>query len=183
MIRLALTITTAVFLLAGCTAMMNHFSSYGVVSAQKSEADGSEVVEVTGNRVVGNGGMSTFDGALLGARWESVTPETMILTVTYISSADAEPIVIEFDELRVNVNGETTIFIPVKPGKLSMPLSYLHSMLAAEECKLQLVRGANVIDGDFTIASDRGRPTAKVSLQRFYDRVQEVKAERKALQL
>ena len=175
--------STAAIFLAGCAAMMNQFSSLGVVSDQKSEIDGSEVVEVSRNRVVGNAGMSSFEGAMLGARWESVTPEIVDVFVTYTSSANAEPIIIEFDELRVNVNGNITSFKPVAPGKITMPLSYLESMLSADTCKLQLIRGANVTEGDFAIASDAGKPTAKASLRRFYDKVQAVKAERMAKQL
>jgi len=179
----ALYMSTAAVFLAGCAALMNQFSSLGVVSDQKSEIDGSEVVEVSRNRVVGNGGMSSFEGAMLGARWESVRPEIVDVFVTYTSSANAEPIVIEFDELRVNVNGNITSFKPVAPGKITMPLSYLESMLSADTCKLQLIRGPNVTEGDFAIASDAGKPTAKASLQRFYDKVQAVKAERMAKQL
>ena len=163
----------AALALAGCAAIMNRFSSHGVISEQKSAVDGSEVVEVSGNRVLGNGGMSTFDGALLGARWESVNPGVVHLLVTYVSSAAPEPIVIEFDELRINVNGSVTAFKPVGPA-VTMPLPYLESMLVADTCKLQLIRGANVTEGDFAIASDAGAPTAKVSLQRFYDRVRAI---------
>ena len=177
MIRRTLALTLAATILAGCAVMKNHFSSQGIVSEQKSEVDGSQVVEVSGNRVMGNSGMSTFDGALLGGRWESINPDTVHLLVTYISSAAPEPIIVEFDELRVNVNGNVTSFKPVGPAKISMPMSYLESMLVADTCKLQLVRGKNVTEGDFTIASDAGAPTAKVSLQRFYDRIRAIKAE------
>ena len=183
MTRLNLYMTTAAFLLAGCAVMMNPFSGLGVISDQESKMDGSEVVEVSGNRVVGNGGMSSFDGAMLGGRWESVSPEIVYILVTYTSSADGQPIIIEFDELRVNVNGTITTFKPLGPARISMPLSYLESMLVAEDCKLQLIRGPNVTEGDFSIASDRGRPTAKVSLQRFYDKVRTTKAERAAKQI
>jgi hypothetical protein len=158
----------------------NHFSSLGVVSEQKSSIDGSDVVEVTGNHVVGNGGMSTFDGAMLGGRWESIHPDIVHIPVTYTSSANGERIVIEFEELRVNVNGNTTGFKPVGPATISMPLAYLESMLVADVCKLQLIRGPNVTEGDFAISSDAGTPTAKVSLQRFYDRVLAIKAEHAA---
>jgi len=177
MTRRSLYMTTAALLLAGC-AVMNHFSGLGVVSAKKSAIDGSEVVEVTGNHVMGlYGGMATFDGAMLGARWESVSPDTVNILVTYPSSIDGELIIIEFDELRVNVNESITSFKPVGPARITMPLSYLESMLVADVCKLQLIRGPNVTEGDFAIASNAGTPTAKVSLQRFYDKVRATKAE------
>lgn len=168
-------------LLGGCATVMNKISGLGVISEQKSEVDGSEIVEVTGNHVVGNTGMSTFDGAMLGGRWESVTPELVYLPITYISSANGERIVIEFDELRVNVNGVVTSFTPIPPATISMPLTYLESMLIADTCTLQLVRGRNITEGDFAIASNAGTPTAKVSLQRFYDRVRARQAERAAI--
>ena len=180
MTRRTLYIATAAFFLAGCAVMQQHFSGLGIVSEQRSKIDGSELVEVTGNHVVGNGGMSSFDGAMLGGRWESLHPDIVYIIVTYTSSANAEPITIEFDELRVNVNGTITSFTPVGPATISMPLSYLESMLVADVCKLQLIRGPNVTEGDFAIASNAGTPTAKVSLQRFYDRVLAVKAERAA---
>lgn len=180
MTRGTLYTTTAALLLAGC-AVMNHFSGLGIVSAKKSGIDGSEVVEVTGNHVMGTyGGMSTFDGAMLGGRWESINPDIVNILVTYISTINAERIIVEFDELRVNVNGSITSFKPVGPATITIPLSYLESMLVADVCKLQLVRGPNVTEGDFAIASNAGTPTAKVSLQRFYDKVQATKAERAA---
>jgi hypothetical protein len=177
MTRRPLYIATAALLLSGC-AIMNHFSGLGIVSAQKSGIDGSEVVEVTGNHVMGAyGGMATFDGAMLGARWESISPDNVNILVTYRSSNNAELIIVEFDELRVNVNGSITSFKPVGPARIAMPLSYLESMLVADVCKLQLIRGPNVTEGDFAIASNAGTPTAKVSLQRFYDKVRAIKAE------
>lgn len=181
--RLTLSITIAALLLTGCAAVMNQLSGRGVVSVQKSALDDSEVVTVSGNNVVGNAGMSSFDGAMLGARWESITPESIYIDVSYTSSANDEPIVIEFDELRVNVNGTVSVFRPLAPGRINMPLAYLESMLAANECKLQLVRGTKVTDGDFAIAFDAGKPMAKTSLQRFHDRVLEVKADRMSKQL
>ncbi len=157
---------------------MNHISGLGIVSAQKSGFDGREVVEVTGNHVMGvYGGMSTFDGAMLGARWESTSPDIVNILVTYPSTINAERIIVEFDELRVNVNGRITSFKPVGPATITMPLSYLESMLVADVCKLQLIRGPNIAEGDFAIASNAGAPTAKASLQRFYDKVQATKAE------
>ena len=177
MTRLTLYITTAALLLAGC-AVMSHFSGLGSVSAQQSEIDGREIVEVSGNHVMGvYGGMSTFDGAMLGARWESTSPDIVDILVTYRSTNNAERIIVEFDELRVNVNGSITSFKPVGPSKITMPLSYLESMLIADSCQLQLIRGRNVAEGDFAIASNAGAPTAKASLQRFYDKVQATKAE------
>ena len=177
MTRCSLYMTTAVLLLAGCV-VLDRISGPGVVSAQKAGLDGHEVVEVTGNHVMGvYGGMSTFDGAMLGARWESTSPEIVDMLVTYRSSNDAERIIIEFDELRVNVNGSPTSFKPVGPARITMPLSYLESMLVAETCKLQLIRGENVAEGDFAIASNAGKPTARASLQRFYDKVHAIKAE------
>ena len=176
MTRSSLFITTAALLLAGC-AVLDRISGPGSVSAQKTVL-GHEVVEVTGNHVMGvYGGMSTFDGAMLGARWESTRPDIVDMLVTYRSANNAEQIIIEFDELRVNVNGSVTRFKPVGPAKITMPLSYLESMLVAEVCKLQLIRGENVAEGDFAIASNAGKPTAKASLQRFYDKVQATKAE------
>ena len=183
MARLTLLIMIASFLLAGCAAMVNQFSGLGVISDQKSRIDDSEVVEVSGNHVVGNGGMSSFDGAMLGGRWESISPEIVYIAVTYSSSANAEPIIVDFDEFRVNVNGSISSFKPVGPARISMPLAYLESMLVAEECKLQLIRGPNVTEGDFAIASDAGKPTAKVSLQRFYDKVRATKTNRIAKQI
>ncbi len=176
-----LCIALATSLLGGCATVMNKISGLGVITEQKSDVDGSEIVEVTGNHVVGNTGMSTFDGAMLGGRWESVTPEIVYVPVTYISSATGERIVIDFDELRVNVNGVVTSFAPIPPATIRMPLTYLESMLIADTCMLELVRGRNVTEGDFTIASNAGRPTAKVSLQRFYDRVRARQAERAAI--
>ena len=177
MTRRTLYISTAVLLLAGC-AVMNHISGRGVVRAQKSELDGREVVEVTGNHVMGiYGGMATFDGAMLGGRWDSTSPDTVNILVTYISPNNAEQLIVEFDELRVNVNGSITSFKPVGPAKIIMPLAYLESMLVADVCKLQLIRGPNVTEGDFAIASNAGKPTAKASLQRFYDKVLATKAE------
>src|SRR5205085_7210044 len=60
MARLLLLITIVAFLVAGCAALANQFSGRGVISEQKSETDGSEVVEVSGNNVLSNGGMSSF---------------------------------------------------------------------------------------------------------------------------
>ena len=177
MTRCSLYITTAVLLLAGCV-VLDRITGPDVVSAKKAGSDGHEVVEVTGNHVMGvYGGMSTFDGAMLGARWESTSPDIVDMLVTYRSANNAEQIVIEFDELRVNVNGSTTSFTPVGLARITMPLSYLESMLVAEVCKLQLIRGENVAEGDFAIASNAGKPTAKASLQRFYDKVQATKTE------
>ena len=177
MTRRTLHITIAALLLAGCAAM-NQFSGLGVVSVQKSAIDGSAVVQVTGNHVMGlYGGMATFDGAMLGGRWESINPDTVNILVTYPSSINSELIIIEFDELRVNVNGSITSYKPVGPAQIAMPLSFLESMLVADVCKLQLIRGPIVTEGDFAIASNAGTPTAKVSLQRFYDKVRATKVE------
>jgi hypothetical protein len=181
--RLTVSIIIIALFLTGCAAVMNQLSGRGVVSVQKSAIDESEVVTVSGNNVVGNAGMSSFDGALLGARWESITPETVYIDVSYTSSANDEPIVIEFDELRVNLDGTVSSFRPLAPGRINMPLAYLESMLRAGSCNLQLVRGSKVTDGDFAIAFDAGKPMAKASLQRFYDRVLEVKASRMSKQL
>jgi hypothetical protein len=178
MARLVLSITIVVVLVTGCAALENHFSGRGVISDTKSETDDSEVVEVSGNNVLSNGGMSSFGGAMLGARWESITPEIVYVTVTYASSANGEPIIIEFDELRINVNGSVSVFQPVEPGILIMRLAYLESMLAANECTVQLVRGGTITEGDFAIESDDGKRTAKASLQRFYDKVRATKTER-----
>jgi hypothetical protein len=182
MARLLLSMTIIAFL-AGCAALANHFSGRGVVSNEKSEIDGSEVVEVSGNNVLSNGGMSSFGGAMLGARWESITPEIVYIAVTYASSANGEPIIIEFDELRINVNGRVSTFLPLEPGIISMRLAYLESMLAANECTVQLVRGGMITEGDFAIDSDAGKHTAKASLQRFYDKVRATKAERLTKQI
>jgi hypothetical protein len=183
MARLLLLLTIVAFLVAGCAALANQFSGRGVISEQKSETDGSEVVEVSGNNVLSNGGMSSFGGAMLGARWESITPEIVYMTVTYASSANGEPIIIEFDELRINLNGSVSIFQPIAPGTISMRLAYLESMLAANECTVQLVRGGIVTEGDFAIESDAGKRTAKASLQRFYDKVRATRAERLTKQI
>ncbi len=179
--QILLCIALATAMLGGCATVMNKISGLGVISEQKSEVDASEIVQVTGNHVVGNTGMSTFDGAMIGGRWESVTPETVYLPITYISSATGERIVIEFDELRVNLNGVVTSFTPIPPATIRMPLNYLQSMLVADTCTLELVRGRNITEGDFTITSNAGAPTAKVSLQRFYDRVLAKQAERAAI--
>jgi hypothetical protein len=183
MARLTLSVMIAALLLAGCAAVMNQLSGRGVISVQKSALDDSEVVEMSANNVVGNAGMSSFDGAMLGARWESITPEIVYIDVSYTSSANDEPIVIEFDELRVNINGTVSSFRPLAPGRISMPLGYLESMLRADACKLQLIRGSKVTEGDFAIAFDAGKPMAKATLQRFYDRVLEVRASRVSRQI
>ena len=116
-------------------------------------------------------------------RSESISPEIVYIVVTYTSSANAESIIIEFDEFRVSINGSISIFKPVGPATISMPLAYLESMLVSDDCKLQLIRGSNVTEGDFAIASYSGKPTAKVSLQRFYDKVRATKADRTAKQI
>src|SRR4051812_8906470 len=183
MARLLLLITIVAFLVAGFAALANQFSGRGIVSNEKSETDGSEVVEVSGNNVLSNGGMSSFGGAMLGARWESITPEIIYLAVTYASSANGEPIIIEFDELRINLNGSISIFRPVEPGIISMRLAYLESMLAANECTVQLVRAGNITEGDFAIENDAGKRTAKGSLQRFYEKVRARKADRLTKQI
>jgi len=183
MALLLLLITIVAFLVAGCAAFANHFSGRGVISDTKSETDDSEVIEVSGNNVLSNGGMSSFGGAMLGARWESITPEIVYITVTYASSANGDPIIIEFDELRINLNGSVSSFHPVEPGILIMRLAYLESMLAANECTVQLVRGGTITEGDFTIESDDGKRTAKASLQRFYDKVRATMAERLTRQI
>jgi hypothetical protein len=183
MARLLLLIAIVAFLVAGCAALENQFSGRGVITSEKSQTDGSEVVEVSGNNVLSNGGMSSFGGAMLGARWESITPEIVYIAVTYASSANGEPIIIEFDELRINVNGSVSTFRPLEPGIVSMRLAYLESMLAANECTVQLVRGGTITEGDFAIESDAGKRTAKASLQRFYDKVRATKAERLTKQI
>jgi len=183
MARLILSMTIITSLLVGCAAVINQFSGRGVISNQKSETDNSEFVEVSGNNVLSNEGMSSFGGAMLGARWESITPDIVYITVTYASSANGEPIVIEFDELRINVNGSISRFKPVAPGIISMRLAYLQSMLAADQCTVQLIRGPEITEGDFTIDSDAGRRTAKADLQRFYDKVRATKADRLAKQI
>ena len=171
------------FLVAGCAALANQFSGRGVISNEKSQTDDSEIVEVSGNNVVGIGGMSSFGGAMLGARWESITPEIVYIAVTYASSADGAPIVIEFDELRVNLNGSVSVFQPVAPGIVSMRLAYLESMLAAKDCAVQLIHAGSITEGDFAIEIDAGKRTAKASLQRFYDKVRARKAERLTKQI
>jgi len=183
MLRPRLSLIFAAVLLAGCTALVTQLSGRGVVSVQKSPGDELEIVTVSGSNVVGNAGMSSFDGALLGGRWESITPETVYLDVSYTSSANDEPIVIAFDELRVILNGEVSSFRPVAPGRISMRLAYFESMLQANDCKLELVRGDKITEGDFAIADDAGKPLAKSNLRRFDERVHEVQAERLSKQL
>jgi len=183
MVRFILSIAIITCLLVGCAAAMNQLSGRGIISHQKSETDNSEFVEVSGNNVLSNAGMSSFGGAMLGGRWESITPDIVYITVSYASSANGEPIVIEFDELRINVNGSISRFKPVAPGIISMRLAYLQGMLAADQCTVQLIRGADVTEGDFTIDSDGGKRTAKADLQRFYDKVRATKADRLAKQI
>src|SRR3954471_11625028 len=183
MSRFLVSMTIIAFLVAGCAALADQFSGRGSLSNQKSQIDDSEVVEVSGNNVLSNGGMSSFGGAMLGGRWESITPEIAYIAVTYASSANGEPIIIEFDEFRINLNGSVSVFRPVQSGIISMRLAYLENMLAANECTVQLVRAGNITEGDFAIETDGGKRTAKASLQRFYDKVRATKAERLTKQI
>lgn len=167
---------TIALLLASC-ASMNVFSGLGVVSSEKSGFDGRDQVQVTGNYVMPSPGSSdAFGNILLGARWESSDPDNVALTLSALSGYDASQLLIAVDSFSVNLDGQITRLTITDKGLVKMPLSSLGKMLDAKTCRLQVVRGINTSEGDFTIASNGGAPTAKASFKQFYDKVLATKA-------
>ena len=151
-------------LVAGCAAM-SHMAGKGIVSSETSGFDGREVVTVSPNYVLGaKGGFDPSMEVRFGARWESTAPDWVQVFITK-TTAD---IVVRGDSLNINVNGAVATFRPEASDAFVLPLDYLGSMISAQTCKLQLLRGGAVSEGDFARDSNSGDPTAKASFREFY---------------
>lgn len=158
------TLVLAALLLAGC-ATVHQIVGLGVVSEEKSGFDGRDIVRVSANNLLGAQGDWSSFGMSIGARWESLEPDTVILVLSQPANG-----------FSVKLDRQVTSFRVEGYDEVAIPLTYLGRMLTAAECKLQVVQGSDTTEADFTKTSNSGAPLAKVSLQRFYERVQQKRA-------
>ena len=49
--------------------------------------------------------------------------------------------------------------------------SYLRQMLDAESCIVSVATSTGIAEGDFTVASSSGYPTARASLSKLYEQI------------
>lgn len=177
--------------LAGC-AQVNEMTAFGTVRVNKSDSEGRHVLETAPRYLVGTDGRSaTFGGNAIGGRWESTSPEVISVTLLYRSSRSGSKAKTRFDQVSVNLDGNVTDFAITQPtvqrrGKFDyaswvyftenrssfqMPLSYLRQMLDAESCIVSVATSTGIAEGDFTVASSSGYPTARASLSKLYEQI------------